>query len=161
MGADSRGSGRGKIAVQARPQQLGKKAIYTESPGSARCPRWPWPDPRTPRKSAARLFCSIRANPRPSAVIRGKKSPPDFPGSPSGKQGLGAVEEDPAGGDELGAAFGAVAAVGVGESGRGDQQVAGARGDLAALEHELGFAGGEAVVEVDGPEQVAVQGLGL
>src|SRR5690554_2129829 len=103
---------------KARPQQLGKKAIYTESPGSARCPRWPWPDPRIPRKSVAKKsFCSIRANPRPSAFIRGKKSPPDFPGSPSGKQGFGAVEEDPAGGDELVAAFGAVAAVGVGEGG--------------------------------------------
>src|SRR5690606_27546517 len=68
--------------------------------------------------------------------------------------------EDPAGGDELVAAFGAVAAVGVGEGGGGDEEVAGAGGDLALLEEELGFAGAEAVVEVDRPEQVAVQGLG-
>src|SRR5690606_10738693 len=77
------------------------------------------------------------------------------------EQALCTLEHDPAGGDELVAAARAVAAVGVGEGGRRDQQVACARGHLAALEQELCLALVEAVVEVDRPQQVPVQGLAL
>src|SRR5690606_44726 len=72
------------------------------------------------------------------------------------EQGVCTRERDSAGGDELVAAAGAVAAVGVGEGGWRDQQVAGARGHLAALEQELGLARVETVVEVDRPQQVPV-----
>ena len=54
---------------------------------------------------------------------------------------------------------GPVAAMGVGERGRRDQQAAGARHDLALLEQEFGFAVAEAVVEVQRPQQVPVQRL--
>src|SRR5690606_12212851 len=77
------------------------------------------------------------------------------------EQALGALEQDPAGGDELVAAARAVAAVGVGERRRRDQQVAGARRHLAALEQEFGLAFLEPVVEVHRPQQVPVQGLAL
>ncbi|KAG1255067.1 hypothetical protein G6F66_014942 [Rhizopus arrhizus] len=51
--------------------------------------------------------------------------------------------------------------MGVGERGRGNQQAAGAWRDLAALEQELGFAFLEVIVEVQRPQHVPVQGLGL
>ncbi|MNV23074.1 hypothetical protein D3C71_1140730 [compost metagenome] len=49
--------------------------------------------------------------------------------------------------------------MGVGECGGGDQQAAGAGCDLPVLEQELGFAFVEVVVEVERPQQVAVQGF--
>ncbi|GAE52178.1 hypothetical protein XPU_3710 [Xanthomonas arboricola pv. pruni str. MAFF 311562] len=70
------------------------------------------------------------------------------------------MEQDPAGGDELVAADRAVAAVGVGEGGGGDQQAAGARAGLALLEQEFGFALFELVVEVQRPQQMPVQRVG-
>jgi len=51
--------------------------------------------------------------------------------------------------------------MGVGERRRRNQQAAGARRDLPPLEQELGFALFEVVVEVQRPQHMPVQGLGL
>ena len=45
------------------------------------------------------------------------------------------------------------------EAGRGDQQGTGLRHDLAPLLQELGFPVGKGIVEIDRPEQDAMQGL--
>src|SRR5690349_12360468 len=74
---------------------------------------------------------------------------------------LGALEQDPARRDVLVAALGAVAAVGVGECRRRDQQRAGLRRDPARLVQELRLAGLERVVEVERPQHVPVQGFAL
>src|SRR5690606_29797543 len=76
-------------------------------------------------------------------------------------QRLRALEQDPAGGDELVLALRAIAAVGMGKGGRRDQQVAGAGFDPALLEQEFGLAAFEAVVEIERPQQVAVQGVAI
>ena len=62
-------------------------------------------------------------------------------GSLRREQLLGALEQDPAGGDVLVAALRPIAAMGVGECGRRDQQRSGARHDPSLLEQEFGFAG--------------------
>src|SRR4249920_4212981 len=95
----------------------------------------------------------------------GQFSPISVPGGTpdlallAGVQRFRALEQDPAGGDVLVAAARAVAAMGMGEGGRGDQQRASARLDLALLVVELGLAGLEALVEICRPQQRAVQGL--
>ncbi len=70
------------------------------------------------------------------------------------------LKQDPARRNELVPADLAVAAVGVGEGGGGDQQAAGARGRLALLEQEFGFALREVVVEIQRPQQEPMQRVG-
>ena len=64
------------------------------------------------------------------------------------KQLLRTLEQDPAGRDELVAALWPIATMGMSKRSRRNQQTAGARRDLSALEQELGFALFEVVVEV-------------
>ena len=64
---------------------------------------------------------------------------------------LRSLEQHPTSSDELVAALRTVAAMGVGERSRCDQQAACAGFDLSLLMEKLGLAFGKAIIEVDRP----------